>query len=106
MPTKTLHQHIYNYVQAHKHQRANEDLVTTALQTLCPDNQVFSLCEPLESAYNKLVLELAGQELMEWVYWWQYETEYGTRNMEFILEGVSYDPTTMTFYRFLELVDQ
>jgi hypothetical protein len=34
-----------------------------------------------------------------------YETDNGSRKMEFSIDGVEYDPTTMTLYRFLEIVD-
>lgn len=80
-------------------------MLSTALQTLGSDNQVFGLAGPIEGAYTQLVHELLGPELFEWIMWWIYECEMGTQNMEFIIDGTSYDPTTMTLYRFLELVD-
>jgi hypothetical protein len=86
-------------------QRAGESMLNTALAALGSDNQVFGLAEPIEGAYTELVAELLGDTLFEWLMWWMYETEHGTQNMEFIVDGTSYDPTTMTLYRFLELVD-
>lgn len=86
-------------------QRAGESMLNTALQALGSDNQVFGLAEPLEGAYTKLVQELLGETLFEWLMWWMYETEHGQLNMEFVIDGVSYDPTQITLYRFLELVD-
>lgn len=81
-------------------------MLNTALAALGSDNQVFGLAEPIEGAYTELVHELLGPELFDWLMWWMYETDSGKVNMEFIIDGTSYDPTTMTLYRFLELVDE
>ena len=86
-------------------QRAGEEMLSTALQTLGSDNQVFGLAEPIEGAYTELVAELIGPELFDWLMWWMYECDHGQRKMEFTINGTSYDPTTMTLYRFLEIVD-
>lgn len=86
-------------------QRAGEEMLSTALQTLGSDNQVFGLAEPIEGAYTELVAELIGPELFEWLMWWMYECDMGKVNMEFTVNNTSYDPTTMTLYRFLEIVD-
>lgn len=86
-------------------QRAGEEMLSTALQTLGSDNQVFGLAEPIEGAYTELVAELIGPELFDWLMWWMYECDHGTKKMEFTIDGTEYDPTTMTLYRFLELVD-
>jgi hypothetical protein len=99
------HKIAYNYAMAMKLQRVAEERVSDAFAALGSDNQIFGLAEPLEAAYNDLVLELLGSELFEWVMWWIYETEYGTKDMEFIINGTSYDPTTMTMFKFLMLVD-
>lgn len=102
---KQTHQIAYNYCMAMQTQQTYEAGFTRAMQLLNPDNIVFGLADPLEAAYTKLVSDTLGPELMEWIYWWMYETEYGTHNSEFQIDNISYDPTTMTFYRFLELVD-
>lgn len=105
MTIKSTHQIAYAYSMALIQQRAGEAQLNTALQALGSDNQVFGLAEPIEAAYTALVAGLLGDTLFEWLMWWMYETEMGKVNMEFIIDGVSYDPTTMTLYRFLELVD-
>ena len=102
---KQLHKIAYNYAMALKTQRESEELVSKAFATLGSDNQIFALAEPVEGAYSDLVAELLGEDLYDWLCWWMYECEYGSRTMEFIVQGQSYDPTTMTLYRFLEIVD-
>jgi hypothetical protein len=102
---KPTHQTAYNYCMAMITQRAAEDQLNTALRSLGSDNYIFSLCQPLENAYNTLVAELLGPQLFDWLMWWMYETDCGKRHMEFSIDGVEYDPTTMTLYRFLEIVD-
>jgi len=102
---KPTHQIAYDYAMANIQQSAAIDQVNTALRSLGSDNYMFSLCEPLEAAYTKLVEELLGPELWDWLMWWMYETNNGTQQMEFSINGVDYDPTTMTLFRFLEIVD-
>ena len=87
------------------HQRAGEDQVCKAFAALGSDNAIFGLAEPIEGAYTTLVAELLGEDLFDWLMWWMYETGNGTQTMLFEIDNKSYDPTTMTLYRFLELVD-
>ena len=103
---KHTHQIAYNYAMATIKQSAAVDQVNTALRALGSDNYLFSVCEPLENAYTTLVADLLGPELWDWLTWWIYETDNGTRQMEFSINGVDHDPTTMTLYRFLEIVDE
>lgn len=105
MTIKSTHQVAINYAQALKAQRAHDHRLDTALRLINPDNQVFGLADAVEGPYTQLVEQLLGPELFEWIMWWMYETEWGTQNMEFIVEGTTYDPTTMTLQQFLELVD-
>jgi hypothetical protein len=105
MTIKQTHQIAYDYAMANIKQSAAMDMVNSALRSLGSDNYLFSVCEPLEAAYTKLVEELLGPELWDWLTWWMYETDNGSRKMEFSIDGVEYDPTTMTLYRFLEIVD-
>jgi hypothetical protein len=102
---KPTHQIAYNYCMANITQSAAVDQLNTALRSLGSDNYMFSLCEPIESAYTKLVEELLGPELWDWLTWWMYETDNGKRQMQFYIDGTEYDPTQMTLYRFLEIVD-
>jgi hypothetical protein len=102
---KPTHQIAYNYAMANIKQSAAVDQVNTALRSLGSDNYLFSVCEPIESAYTKLVMELLGPELYDWLTWWMYETDNGRRQMQFYIDGTEYDPTQMTLYRFLEIVD-
>ena len=105
MTIKPTHQIAYNYAMANIQQSAAVDQLNTALRSLGSDNYLFSLCEPLESAYTTLVADLLGPELFDWLTWWMYETDNGQRQMEFSINGTEYDPTQMTLYKFLEIVD-
>jgi hypothetical protein len=102
---KPTHKIAYNYCMATITQSAAVDQLNTALRGLGSDNYLFSLCEPLEAAYTTLVADLLGPKLWDWLTWWMYETDNGQRKMEFSIDGVEYDPTQMTLYRFLEIVD-
>jgi hypothetical protein len=102
---KPTHQIAYNYAMANLQQSVAVDQLNTALGSLGSDNHMFSLCEPLEAAYTKLVEELLGPQLWDWLMWWMYETNYGSSRMDFSIDGVEYNPQDMTLYRFLEIVD-
>ena len=105
MTIKPTHKIAYDYAMANIQQSAAVDLVNTALRSLGSDNYLFSVCEPIESAYTKLVESLLGPELWDWLTWWMYETDNGSRQMEFSIHGVEYNPQDITLYKFLEIVD-
>jgi hypothetical protein len=102
---KPTHQAAYDYAMATIKQSAGESLLDKALRTLGSDNQIIDLCEPILVAYRKLLVTTIGPELMDWLDWWMYETDYGTKAMHFSINNVEYDPTQMTLYKFLEIVD-
>jgi hypothetical protein len=80
------------------------DQLNVALDALGSDNFLFSLAEPVESAYIQLVEELLGPELWDWVMWWIYETECGTKAMGFQVNHVEYCPTQLTFDQFWTII--
>lgn len=103
---KLTHKTAYDYAMNMKVQHTYEQQVHQALTMLCSDNQVFSLAEPLEGGYTQLVRETIGESLFDWLCWWMYEAEYGEKSMEFFVDNVRYDPTEITLYKFLEIVDE
>jgi hypothetical protein len=102
---KPTHQIAYDYCMAMIQQGAAVDQINRAFSALCSDNTLFSLCEPIEGAYTKLVEGLLGPQLWDWLMWWMYETDHGTKQMEFWIDDTKYDPTHITLYKFLEIVD-
>ena len=94
----------YNYIQACYVQSCREDQISTAFQLLNPDNQVFGLADPLHNAYLELVQELLGEELFDWIQWWQYETDYGKEAKDFKINNQEYTTDGVTLLKFLELV--
>lgn len=102
---KPTHQAAYDYAMATIRQSAGETMLDQALRTLGSDNQIIDLCEPILVAYRRLLTQYIGPELMDWLDWWMYETDHGTKPMEFTINNIRYDPTQMTLYKFLETVD-
>lgn len=102
---KQTHKIAYNYCMAMITQRAGEQAISKAFESLGSDNQILGLAEPIETAYTDLVLDLIGPVLYEWLMWWMYECDMGMKPLHFNINGVDYDPSQMTLYRFLELVD-
>lgn len=99
------HQAAYEYAQAIIVQQAAESQLETALRNLGSDNQIIDLCGPLRHGYRNLLSRTVGENIYDWLEWWMYETEHGTKPMEFSINGNKYDPTQMTLYRFLEIID-
>lgn len=101
----TKHKIATNYVDALKRQSSAEGAIHQVFQALGSDNQIFSLAEPIEGAYTQLVTELLGPELFEWLMWWMYECDFGTKSGYFTIDSKPYDPKQMTLEQFLETVD-
>lgn len=108
MTIKQTHKIAYDYAMAMKTQRTYERGVEQALATLCSDNNIFSLAEPLESAYTNLIQELLTPELFDWLMWWMYDTDYGTQDYTFSVDGghTNYTASDLTLYKFLEIIDE
>ena len=102
---KTTHKIAYDYAMAHKVQSAHDHQLTSLLQAITPATQIFGLADPIEGPYTNLVQQLLTPELFDWLMWWMYETDYGTQDMGFSIDGVEYNPQNMTLYSFLEVVD-
>ena len=101
---KQTHKIAYNYCMAMITQRAGETQVNQAFAALGSDNQIFGLAEPIEGAYSELVAELIGTELFDWLMWWMYETECGTKAMGFQIDNQEYCPTQLTFDQFWTII--
>lgn len=108
MSIKANHQVAYNYVNAMYTQRVYEQQLEVALRSLCCDNAIFSLCEPIEGPYTELVQQTIGTYLFDWLLWWMYDCDYGTQPYSFSVDGgkTTYTATDLTLYKFLEIVDE
>jgi hypothetical protein len=93
----------YKYVQACYLQSCYEDKINTALQLLSPDNQVFGLADHIRGPYEELVLEILGEPIMDWIYYWQYEADYGKNSLDFTIDNTEYNTQDMTLYKYLEV---
>lgn len=94
----------FNYIEATKIQTEAEDQLNLAFGNLGSDNMILSLAEPIFRAYTALVQEILGPEAWDWLTWWMYETDSGTKNMGFTIDNVEYDPSQLTFDEFWTLV--
>jgi hypothetical protein len=94
----------YKYIQACQVQSNFEQKLDQALGLLCADNQLISVSDPIHKAYLELVQDILGEELFDWVQWWQYETDYGREPRDFTVNNQEYTTDGMTLLKFLELV--
>jgi len=93
----------YDYIQACQVQSCYEDKLNKVMQALNPDNQVFGLADPIHKPYEELVLEILGETIMDWIYYWQYEADYGQKSMDITINDVEYNTQDMTLYKYLEV---
>lgn len=97
------HQIAYDYIQSQQIQECYTNKVNEAFKMLCSENQVFGLCDPVQKQYKKLVLDILGSDNMDWLEYWQFETDYGTQSREFTIDNQTYDSSTLTLFKYLDL---
>lgn len=93
----------YDYVQACQTQACYEHKVNQAFALINPDNQIFGLADPLRKVYEELVVDLLGEDTMDWIYYWQYEADYGKESRDFTVNDREYNTQDMTLYKYLEV---
>lgn len=100
------HQIAYEYVSALKHQMVAEAALDSAFRGLGSDVSCLHVSSTIGTSYLRLVQSILGEHLTEWMDWWMWEADFGQRNLTFVIHQVTYDASTITFYKFLELVDE
>jgi hypothetical protein len=93
----------YEYITACQVQTCYENKLNQALQLINPDNQVFGLADHIHKPYEELMLEILGEEIMDWIYYWQYECGYGKESRDIVIDEVEYNTQDITLYKFLEV---
>ena len=93
----------YDYVQACQVQGCYEDKINRAFQLLNPDNTLFGLSDPLRLRYEELVQTILGEQVFEWIQYWQYDCDYGKESRDIVINDVEYNVQDMTLYKFLEV---
>jgi hypothetical protein len=97
------HQIAYDYIQSQQVQECYTHKVHEAFKLLCEENQVFGLQDPVQKSYKKLVLDILGSDNMDWLEYWQFETDYGNQSREIIIDNQTYDSSTLTLFKYLDL---
>lgn len=94
-----------DYVKATLKQRDVDQKLTKAFADLNPSNHLFSFVnDEYAQSYVKVVQTVIGFYNWDWIDWWMWETDFGTKDMKFHIDGVDYDPRTMTFEQFFDMV--
>jgi hypothetical protein len=94
----------YDYLVACQVQSCYEQQLAKALRLFCEDNEVISVSDTIRLAYDKLVVHTLGQEVFEWLLWWQYDCDYGKHPKVFVINNVEYREVTQL--KFTELITQ
>ena len=100
------------YVEtALKHSKTN-DAISKALKMLCVDNEFVSSGDYMIANYDTTIRKLIGDYLMDWVDWWMYDCEFGTKSSTYTIasddnlsnRAISYDVSEQTFSEFFRTV--
>lgn len=91
-----------DYIYACQTQEAITEQLDTVFQQLCPDNTTISVHDIILKPYRNLLEEILGTEAMDWIEYWQYESDYGKVSREFAINQKTYDTSNMTTYSYLE----
>jgi len=102
---KPTHKAMYDFAQAMHTQQIYEQQLGEALSVLGSHVDYIRLARAFDEAYGNFVREFVGDELFSWLEFWMYDCEYGTLSEIFTIKGQDYDPTELTLYKFLEIVD-
>lgn len=103
---KIKHQLVKQYCEARLEETVLEDQLNKAFQRINCDNYIVGLQTPKTSELLEALMEhVAGKQLMDWVYWWIYEADHGTKHFDFTVDGREYTASELTLEQFLEIVD-
>lgn len=92
-----------DYLQTTNQHRELEHKLQQVFQLWGPDNELWDIKGPAYTAYESLVAELLGQELMDWVLYWQWDCDGGT-NGTLKLGTNSHNIADLDFEEFFKLI--
>lgn len=70
-----------NYVKAIQKQYELTNAIEGALRKIDSDNQLMGLVSgELSSAVDQMLLEVMGAEKFDWLSWWMWDCDFGTKN--------------------------
>lgn len=92
------------YVQGIRDQDAREDDVSQAFRALSDDNMVFSLSAKVRDAFHEVMKSILGDYDYDWLTWYMWEADFGSKSFEFSIDETEYVVNKMTLDEFLQLV--
>lgn len=75
-----------------------------AMQQIFVDGSCAGVISPLASGFTELVAVLLGENAIDWIYWWIYDTDVGTRDLTIIIDSKTYKANQLTIDEYLDLV--
>ena len=83
-----------------------EEQLNSILQRINPDNYLVGMQSPKSAQLlDDLMAHIAGPDLLDWVHWWIWEADHGSKHFDFSVGGREYTVSELTFEQFLEIVD-
>lgn len=95
---------VCEYVEAVKASDIADEQSAKALNVIGIEVDIVVTGRAYKKTLDHIIELLIGESMFEWVDWWIYETNHGTKRMEFMIKDHSFDPTQMDFEKFYDIV--
>lgn len=92
------------YIDSLKRQSEQEDALSAALSLLCEDNMLFGVSRTVSDGFASVMISVLGKFDYDWIDWYMWETDFGTKDFEFTVDGKEYVVSKMTLREFLSIV--
>lgn len=91
------------YIEGIVEDDKHSNTVQEVIQKIFVDASCLGTVSPLATAFTDLVAELLGEDCLNWVDWWIYETNFGTKPYEFSINSKQYTATDLSIEEFLSI---
>ncbi len=92
------------YIDGVRKQDAAEDRLAEAFSALCSENMLMGVASPVSGALDSVLRKVIGEFDFDWVSWYIYEADFGTKDFEFTIDHKPYLVNKISLDEFLELV--
>lgn len=92
------------YIEGVRKQESAEDQLSDAFGALCSENFLMGVSSHISSALDSLLRKVIGEFEFDWIGWYIYETEFGTKKFDFTFNHKPYLVSEMTLDEFLNVV--
>ena len=94
----------HDYCEAVRCQDFLESKLSDLLKVFSADNNIVSTSAHIQKAYAKQTKLLVGDELFDWLEYWLYECDYGTKAMRVTKDNTEFVVNDHSLQEYLDFV--